>query len=146
MLCGIHGQSIGCCYCCMMMGSLETMNPWEVKHAGCNQTNSNRTTGPLQRHHHTASHSDWSHGHSNALQISSLSGGNLVRLKPSFSPFKSKDGKSSRSAVGMLNPIWASGVPQGSILVLFCFLLLKGKLLLKIVDRQAHNATLCVAL
>ena len=42
-----------------------------------------------------------------------------------------------------MNPIWASGVPQGSILDLFCFLLLKGKLPLKIVDRQAHNASHC---
>ena len=46
----------------------------------------------------------------------------------------------------LTNPIWASGVPLGSILDLFCFLLLKGKLPLKIVDRQAHNATQRVAL
>ena len=45
-----------------------------------------------------------------------------------------------------MNPIWVSAVPQGSIIDIFCFLLLSGKLLLKIADRQAHNATQRVAL
>ena len=47
-----------------------------------------------------------------------------------------------------LNPIWIPGVPRGSILVnfLFSFRLLSRKLLLKIVDWQAHNVIRCVAL
>ena len=49
-------------------------------------------------------------------------------------------------SVNHMNPIWVSGVPQGSILGLFCFLLLSGKLPLKTADRQAHNATQRVAL
>ena len=41
----------------------------------------------------------------------------------------------------LLKPIWVSGVPQVLILGLFCSLLLSGKLLQKIADRQAHNVT-----
>ena len=48
--------------------------------------------------------------------------------------------------INHMNPIWVSRVPQGSILGLFCFLLLSGKLLLKIADRQAPNAMQRVAL
>ena len=42
---------------------------------------------------------------------------------------------------GMGNPLWVSGVPQGSLLVSFLFSVIVEKASLKTADRQAHNAT-----